>query len=83
MAAAGLPQPPSAVIDGGVRVMDMKASEASQRNERGASAVEYALLVVGIAAVLVLAIAALGGSTFGLFDDSCTRIAAERPGAAC
>jgi pilus assembly protein Flp/PilA len=70
MAAAGFPQPPSAL-------MDTKTSEASQGAERGASAVEYGLLIAGIAALLVIVIIALGGGVFGLFDDSCSSIAAE------
>ena len=70
MAAAGFPQPPSAV-------MDIKTSETSQGPERGASSVEYGLLIAGIAAVLVIVIIALGGSVLGLFDDSCSSIAAE------
>ena len=43
----------------------MKTSEASQGPERGASAVEYGLLITGIAAVIVVAIYAFGGSVFG------------------
>jgi pilus assembly protein Flp/PilA len=70
MAAAGFPQPPSAV-------MDMKTSEPSQRTERGASAVEYGLLIAGIAAVIVVAVYAFGGSVFGLFDSSCAVIALQ------
>jgi pilus assembly protein Flp/PilA len=62
--------------------MDMKTSDPSQGTERGASAVEYGLLIAGIAAVVVVAIYALGGSVFGLYDSSCTAIAAQR-GATC
>jgi pilus assembly protein Flp/PilA len=75
MAAAGFPQPPSAV-------MDMKTSEASQRTERGASAVEYGLLIAAVAAVLVIVIIALGVGVFGLFDDSCNSLA-EQSGETC
>ena len=71
MAAAGIPQPPSAV-------MDMKQTyDQNQRTERGASAVEYGLLIVGIAGVLVLVIIALGGSISGLFSNTCNLIADE------
>jgi pilus assembly protein Flp/PilA len=45
--------------------------------ERGASAVEYALLITGIAAVIVIAVFALGVGVFGLFDDSCTTIGTQ------
>ena len=58
--------------------MDMKTSEASRGAERGASSVEYGLLITGIAAVLVLVIIALGTSVFGLFDDSCSSIAEQQ-----
>ena len=40
------------------------------RTERGASMVEYALLVGLIAVVAVVAIAALGGSISGLFSNA-------------
>jgi pilus assembly protein Flp/PilA len=50
---------------------------STSRDERGASAVEYAMLLVGIAAVIVIVIFALGGSVFGLFDDSCGSLAAQ------
>jgi pilus assembly protein Flp/PilA len=42
------------------------------RNERGASMVEYALLVGLIAVVAVVAIAALGGGISGLFKTANT-----------
>ncbi|MBS43214.1 MAG: Flp family type IVb pilin [Nocardioides sp.] len=40
-------------------------------SERGASAVEYALILAGIAAVVVLVIFLLGSATSGLFQDTC------------
>ena len=40
-------------------------------SERGASSVEYGLLIAGIAAVLVLALYALGGVTLSMFDHTC------------
>ena len=43
---------------------------ARARTERGASMVEYALLVGLIAVVAVVAIAALGGSISGLFSNA-------------
>ena len=42
--------------------------------ERGASSVEYGLLIAGIAAVLVLALYALGGITLSMFDHTCDEI---------
>jgi|SoiMethySBSTD1v2_1073268.scaffolds.fasta_scaffold209832_3 pilus assembly protein Flp/PilA len=53
-------------------------SETSlSRSERGASAVEYALLLAGIAAALVLAIFALGPLVVEMFDDTCTKLTNE------
>lgn len=43
-------------------------------DERGASAVEYALLIAGLAAVVVLAILVLGGPVQELFNDTCERV---------
>ena len=45
-----------------------------ERTEDGASAVEYGLLVGGIAAVIVVLVFALGGQISGLFDKTCTDI---------
>jgi pilus assembly protein Flp/PilA len=42
--------------------------------ERGASAVEYALLIAGIAAVLVITIVLLGGTVRDLFTDTCVEL---------
>ena len=75
MAAAGFPQPPSAV-------MDMKACDPSQRTERGASAVEYGLLIVGIAGMIAVAFFFLGVNVLGLFQGTCASIAAV-VGATC
>jgi pilus assembly protein Flp/PilA len=46
----------------------------SPRNERGASAVEYGLLVAGIAAMIAVAIMTFGGGARGLFNGSCSEI---------
>lgn len=43
--------------------------------ERGASAVEYALLIAGIAAILVVAVFALGPITKEMFTDTCDNVA--------
>ncbi len=40
------------------------------RNERGATAVEYSVMVVGIAAVIVLSVSFLGKTTSSNFDCS-------------
>ena len=62
--------------------MDIKTTCAGRRGERGASAVEYGLLITGIAALIIIVIIVLGGTVFGLFDHSCSSIA-EQQGAAC
>lgn len=48
-----------------------------KRDETGASSVEYGLLVFAIAALIVVILFALGGTTQELFDDSCTRFASS------
>ena len=42
--------------------------------EMGASAVEYGLLIVAIAAVIVVIIFALGGVVQGLFSKTCSTV---------
>jgi pilus assembly protein Flp/PilA len=47
--------------------------------DRGASAVEYGLMVAAIAAVIVAVVFGLGGLVRDTFGDSCTRIANGDP----
>ena len=47
----------------------------AKMEERGASAVEYGLLVAAIAAVIIIVIFTLGGTIKGLFTDTCTALA--------
>jgi len=50
--------------------------------DRGASAVEYGLLVAGIAAVIVAVVFLFGGFIGDIFSDTCATIANEgAPGA--
>ena len=49
-------------------------SERRRRGERGASAVEYGLLIAGIAALIVVIVFAFGGGARGLFHGSCSDI---------
>lgn len=51
--------------------------------ERGASAVEYALLIAGIALVIVVVIVVLGGKLSTIFDDTCDKIADGTQTASC
>ncbi len=44
----------------------------AKMDERGASAVEYGLLIAGIAALIVVVVFAFGGVIKGVFTDTCT-----------
>ncbi len=46
----------------------------AKMDERGASAVEYGLLVAGIAAVIVAVVFVLGNTLSGVFDNTNTSI---------
>ncbi len=46
-------------------------------DETGASAVEYGLLVAGIAALIVLIVFAFGGLVGDIFEGTCDNIAAD------
>jgi pilus assembly protein Flp/PilA len=54
-----------------------------RRGESGASAVEYGLLIAGIAAIIAVAVFAFGGGSTGLFQDSCKTIFADRSAGSC
>jgi pilus assembly protein Flp/PilA len=47
---------------------------AVSKNERGASAVEYGLLVAAIAALIVVIVFALGGIVKSVFSSTCQGI---------
>ena len=47
---------------------------ARRREERGASAVEYGLLVAAIAALIVIIVFALGGIIRDVFKNTCDTI---------
>lgn len=48
-----------------------------RRTERAASAVEYGLLISGIAAVIVAAVFIFGGNVAGIFTNTCQTVAAQ------
>jgi pilus assembly protein Flp/PilA len=50
-----------------IRIFNMQRAQ-----ERGATAVEYGLFVALVAAVIVVAVTALGQSTIGLFEPVAT-----------
>ena len=49
-------------------------AKKAKMDERGASAVEYGLLVAGIAAIIVVAVMALGPIVKEAFADTCDEI---------
>ncbi len=57
----------------------------TNKDEDGASAVEYGLLVAGIAALIVLIVFAFGGVISGVFDSTCKSVSggASGPAATC
>ncbi|WP_203335391.1 Flp family type IVb pilin [Nocardioides limicola] len=52
------------------------------RSESGASAVEYGLLIAGVAALIVAAVFILGGTVRDSYEDFCTDVA-TRTGSTC
>ena len=55
----------------------------TRRRERGASAVEYGLLIAGIAALIVVVVFAFGGGARGLFHGSCSDIYEDQAVGSC
>jgi Flp pilus assembly pilin Flp len=51
--------------------------------ERGATAVEYALLLSLIAGVIMVAVATLGLGVLGLYGDTCDEVAGAINGSSC
>jgi pilus assembly protein Flp/PilA len=58
---------------------------ARTKSERGASAVEYGLLIAGIAALIVVIVFAFGDNLKGVFEDTCKSVSggAAGPAASC
>ncbi|MCW2787453.1 MAG: Flp family type IVb pilin [Marmoricola sp.] len=55
----------------------------SRRDQDGASAVEYGLLVAGIAALIVAVVFAFGGMISGVFKNTCNKIATSVSTSTC
>jgi len=51
-------------------IVKFQAKVAALRSDRGATAVEYGLMVALIAVVIIVAVTALGGSLTSLFDSA-------------
>jgi pilus assembly protein Flp/PilA len=52
----------------------MLNARLARMDERGASAVEYGLLIAGIAAVIVAIVFLLGGVIKGVFTSTCASV---------
>ncbi|GAB7049251.1 Flp family type IVb pilin [Catenuloplanes indicus] len=55
---------------------------ALRHRDRGATAVEYALIIAGVAAVLAVVVFALQDVLRDMFQETCTDIAADTPATA-
>jgi pilus assembly protein Flp/PilA len=58
-------------------MLEFIRSITARRDENGASAVEYGLLVAGIAALIVAIVFVFGGMISGVFKDTCGTIKAK------
>ena len=54
-----------------------------RRTQRGASAVEYGLLIAGIAGMIAVVVFAFGGGSTGMFQDSCKTILVDTSTGSC
>jgi pilus assembly protein Flp/PilA len=61
----------------------MLNARTAKMDERGASAVEYGLLIAGIAALIVVVVFAFGDSLTGIFKDTCSKVTASASDASC
>lgn len=52
-------------------------------SERGASAVEYGLLISGVAALIAVVVFLFGNSVLGLFEDTCNSVASATSAGSC
>jgi pilus assembly protein Flp/PilA len=61
----------------------MLNARLAKLDERGASAVEYALLVSGIAAVIAIIVYAFGGMLATVFDKTCDSVGSSASAGTC
>jgi pilus assembly protein Flp/PilA len=52
-------------------------AQKAKLDERGASAVEYGLLIAGIAALIVVVVFAFGGVISNIFSSTCDSVGAS------
>jgi pilus assembly protein Flp/PilA len=55
----------------------MLNARTAKMSERGASAVEYGLLIAGIAALIVVVVFAFGGKLSTIFTNTCKSVASS------
>ena len=58
----------------------MLNARLAKMDERGASAVEYGLLIAGIAALIVVVVFAFGGVLQNVFSQTCKSVGASATG---
>ena len=58
----------------------MLNAQKAKMDERGASAVEYGLLIAGIAALIVIIVFAFGGVIKHIFADTCKKVSVSSGG---
>jgi pilus assembly protein Flp/PilA len=61
----------------------MLNARLAKMDERGASAVEYGLLIAGIAALIVVVVFAFGGVIKNIFQTTCNSVGASSGNATC
>jgi pilus assembly protein Flp/PilA len=61
----------------------MLNAQLAEIDETGASAVEYGLLIAGIAALIVVVVFAFGDSLKGIFTDTCSKVTASATSKTC
>ena len=55
----------------------------AEMDDRGASAVEYGLLIAGIAALIVVVVFAFGSNLANVFENTCNEIGNGAGGGGC
>ena len=58
-------------------------AQKAKMDERGASAVEYGLLIAGIAALIVAIVFVFGGALSDIFQETCDSVTASSTSASC
>ena len=61
----------------------MLNARMAKMDERGASAVEYGLLIAGIAALIVVVVFAFGNVIKGIFQDTCSNVSQSATNQTC